>query len=183
MAREEHPIRISQNISPIVLKASYGFTQAKGNWEIIFIQHLGGWKRQPLAKNQWLITPKTHYKTPWSAKNHKPHFTSKTLILEQKPIQPWKSNVILSLRDKISGSKKSFLSPSPPLSNLSFCCMWKTISNLVYYAYFASLYCFAHWFCYWDAPLASIRWILEFWAWISPFNHTLRNLRGVLGLF
>ena len=31
MAGEEHPIRISQNISPIVLKASYGFTQAKGN--------------------------------------------------------------------------------------------------------------------------------------------------------
>lgn len=144
MAGEEHPIRISQNISPIVLKASYGFTQAKDNWEITFIQHLGGPKRQPLTKTQWLIIPMTQYKTPWSTKNHKPHFTSKTLILEQKPIQPWKNNMILSPRGEISGSKKSFLSLSPPLSNFFSCCMWKTISDLVYYAYFASLYCFAH---------------------------------------
>ena len=31
MVGEEHPIKIGQNISLIVIKACYGFTQAKAN--------------------------------------------------------------------------------------------------------------------------------------------------------
>ena len=63
MIGEEHLTKISQIISPIVLKASYGPTQAKVNWEITLIQHLGGPKFQPLTKNQSFSTPKAQYKS------------------------------------------------------------------------------------------------------------------------
>ena len=60
--------------------------------------------------------------------------------------------------------------------------MWKTVPDLMNYAYFPSLCCFALWFHSCDAPLAFIHSILEFWAWISLFNHTLNEPKGNFGL-
>ena len=110
----------------------------------------------PLFIDQSLRTSKACYKATQLDRNQwihvfplKPQLQSKNHLSQLRFTAFWN----LEVKIVVPGS---LLSPSPLLSNSSSSYMCKIVPDLMNYAYFPFICCFAIWFHYCDAPIASI---------------------------
>ena len=131
LAREEQPITFGQAFSSFMQKVTHCFTHA--NKTMKFSTNLT-WAliasllfyRPIIKRSQSLIlSPLIRFKRT----NHVLPST-KALTFEWKPIQQQHKSHIMRSWGENNGMHKSFLSPSPPLSNFPSCYMWRKVLNL-----------------------------------------------------